>query len=45
MNRIARIFYDVPTETKQLKKQIRKLKRQRNALAYLLNKRRGRRRR
>ncbi len=45
MNRIARIFFNVPYETKRLKRQIRKLKRQRNALTYLLNKRRGRRRR
>ena len=45
MKSLARILYELPSETKRLKKKIRKLKRERNALAYLLNQRRGRRRR
>jgi len=45
MKRIMGVIFDVPYETKRLKKKIRRLKRHCAALAYLLNQRRGRRRR
>ena len=45
MKRIMGVIYDVPYETKRLKKKIRRLKRLLAAMAYVLNHRRGRRRR
>jgi hypothetical protein len=45
MYAITRIFYDLTPDKKRLKKRIRKLVRQRNRLAFRLNRARGRRRR
>jgi hypothetical protein len=45
MYAITRILYDLTPDRKRLKKRIRKLVRQRNRLAFRLNRARGRRRR